>query len=119
MRLHCTGASVWNSYLVLSKLLPDDPKLKILGINNRLVFAIGNAAFFSVFEIFLVKTPAFAWVYPWWGAIPVFIAVYIPFFVVAFTCYDRAPRTQTRVIGSLFAVNAVMLAIFAGVLGWI
>ena len=53
--------------LVLSKLLPDDPKLKIMGINNRLLLAIGNAAFFSVFKIFLVKTPAFAWVYPWWG----------------------------------------------------
>jgi hypothetical protein len=105
--------------LVLSKLLPDDPKLKILGINNRLLFAIGNAAFFSVFEIFLVKTPAFAWVYPWWGAIPVFVTVYIPFFVVAFYCYDWPPRTQTRVIGSLFAVNAVMLVLFAGVLRWI
>ena len=105
--------------LVLSKLLPDDPKRRILGVNNRLLFAIGNAAFFSVFEIFLVKTPAFAWVYPWWGAIPVFITVYIPFFVVAFYCYDWPPRTQTRVIGSLLAVNAVMLVLFAGILRWI
>jgi hypothetical protein len=105
--------------LVLSKLLPDDPKLKILGINNRLLLAIGNAAFFSAFEIFLVKTPAFAWVYPWWGAFPVFITVYIPFFVVAFYCYDWPPRTQKLVIGTLFAVNAVMLVIFAGILRWI
>src|SRR5512133_1653989 len=28
--------------LVLSKLLPDDPHLKLLGINNRLLFALGN-----------------------------------------------------------------------------
>jgi hypothetical protein len=101
------------------RAIPYDLERRILGINNRLLFAIGNAAFFSVFEIFLVKTPAFAWVYPWWGAIPVFITMYIPFFVVAFTCYDWPPRTQTRVIGSLFAINAVMLVIFAGVLGWI
>lgn len=105
--------------LVFSKLLPADPSLKILGINNRLVFAIGNAAFFSIFEIFLVKTPAFVWVYPWWGALTVFVTVYVPFFVVSMYCYDWKPRTQVRVIGSLFAVNAAAIILFAGILGWI
>jgi hypothetical protein len=105
--------------LVLSKLLPADPQVKILGLPNRLVFAIGNAAFFSIFEIFLAKTPTFAWVYPWWGAVPVFITVYIPFFLAAFYCYDWKPRTQAAFIGTFFAVDAVMLFVFAGLLGWI
>ena len=56
--------------LVLSKLLPADPGMKILGLPNRLVFAIANAALFAIIEIFLARTPAFAWVYPWWGAFP-------------------------------------------------
>jgi len=105
--------------LVLSKLLPEDPKAKILGINNRIFMAVANAALFSVIEIFLAKTPAFHWVYPWWGSLPVFITVYIPFFVVSFLCFDWAPRVQRRVIGALFVVDALMLAVFAGVLGWI
>ncbi len=105
--------------LVFSKILPEDPSLKIMGINNRLVFAIGNAAFFSIFEIFLVKTPAFVWVYPWWGALTVFITVYIPFFVVSMYCYDWKPSLQKRVIGGLFLVNASMIVIFAGILKWI
>jgi hypothetical protein len=105
--------------LVLSKLLPDDPKVKILGIPNRLLLAVLNAALFSFIELFLVKTPGFVWVYPWWGALPVFITVYIPFFVVAFSCYDWPPRAQKLVIGSLFAVNALALAVFAGILKWI
>jgi len=105
--------------LILSKILPNDPKLKILGVNNRLAFAIGNAAFFSIFEIFLATTPAFHWVYPWWGALPVFITVYIPFFLAAVFAYDARPKTQIRWIGSLFAVNAVLMTIFAGFLGWI
>lgn len=105
--------------LIFSKILPEDPKLKILGVNNRLAIAIGNAAFFSIFEIFLAKTPAFAWVYPWWGALPVFFTVYIPFFVVSMYAYDWAPRTQKRVIGGLFALNALMLFVFAGRLKWI
>jgi len=105
--------------LIFSKILPEDPTMKILGVNNRLVIAIGNAAFFSIFEIFLAKTPAFVWVYPWWGSFPVFITVYIPFFVVSMFCYDWKPATQVKVIGGLFAVNALMMAVFAGALKWI
>ena len=105
--------------LVLSKLLPEDPKAKILGVNNRIFMAVANAALFSVIEIFLAKTPAFHWVYPWWGALPVFITVYIPFFVVSFLCYDWQPRVQWLFIGSLFGVDALMMVVFAGVLGWI
>jgi hypothetical protein len=105
--------------LAASKLLPDDPQARIFGINNRIVFAVGNAALASVLEIFLVKTPVFAWVYPWWGAIPVFITVYIPFFLAAFYCYDAKPAIQKRFIGGLFALNVVLLVVFAGFLKWI
>lgn len=99
--------------------VPEDPKLKIMGINNRILFAIGNAAFFSIFEIWLATTPAFHWVYPWWGAFPVFITVYIPFFLAANYAYDWQPKTQIRWIGSLFVINALMLIVFAGALPWI
>jgi hypothetical protein len=97
--------------LIMSKLLPEDPKKKILGINNRILFAVGNAAFFSIVEIFLASTPAFIWVYPWWGAIPVFITTYIPFFLAAFLVPDRKPRFQKIFIGGLAAVNVLLLAI--------
>ena len=105
--------------LIFSKLLPEDPKTKILGINSRLFFAIFNAAFFSIFEIFLAKTPAFVWVYPWWGALPVFITVYIPFFVVSMYSYDWKPAVQKKVIGGLAGVNVACFIIFAGILKWI
>jgi hypothetical protein len=105
--------------LIFSKILPEDPKVKILGINNRLFIALFNAVFFSIFEIFLVKTPCFVWVYPWWGSLTVFISVYIPFWVVSMYCYDWEPKTQIKVIGSMFAVNAAMLIVFAGILKWI
>ncbi|MCX6030031.1 MAG: hypothetical protein NT169_12140 [Chloroflexi bacterium] len=105
--------------LVFSKLLPADPKLKILGVNNRLLIAVGNAAFFAIFEIFLARTPAFVWVYPWWGALPVFVTVYVPFFVVSMYSYDWRPRTQVRVIGGLFALDTLLLIVCAGVLRWI
>jgi hypothetical protein len=105
--------------LVLSKLLPDDPKVKILGIPNRIFFAVANAAFFSIVETFLAMTPTFVWVYKWRGAIPVFITVYIPFFAISFLCYDWKPKVQKLFISSLAGVNVIMLVVFAGILHWI
>ena len=105
--------------LLFSKILPEDPKKKILGLPNRLVIAVGNAAFFSVFEIFLARTPAFHWVYPWWGSLPVFITVYIPFFVISMYCHDWPQKVQKRFIGTLAGINASMLIVFAGILHWI
>jgi len=95
--------------LVMSKLLPNDPKLKILGINNRILFAIGNAAFFAIFEIFLAGTPTFIWVYPWWGAIPVFITTYIPFFLAAFLMHDAKPKTQKLFLAVTWGLVALLL----------
>jgi hypothetical protein len=97
--------------IAMSKLLPDDPKLKIMGMNNRVFFAIGNAAFFSIVEIFLAYTPGFIWVYPWWGAIPVFITTYIPFFLAAFLVPDKPLKTQKLFIGGLAALNILLVII--------
>lgn len=105
--------------LVLSKLLPEDQHLRILGMNNRIFFAIANAAFFSIIEIFLAKTPAFVWVYPWWGALPVFITVYIPFFLISFLCFDWKPRIQKIFILSMGFFDMALLILFVGILHWI
>ena len=105
--------------LTMCKLLPEDPRQKIWGINNRLLMALINAALISFIEIFLAKTPAFVWVYPWWGAVTVFITVYIPFFVAAFYVYDWKPEAQKRFLVSLAVINVAALVLFAGVLKWI
>jgi hypothetical protein len=105
--------------IVVCKLMPKDPTLKIMGINNRLFFSVANAAFASILEIFLVKTPTFVWVYGWWGAFPVFVTVYIPFFAAACYVHDWEPRAQKLFIGSLFAINAIALIVFAGIFKWI
>ncbi|MFZ5595784.1 MAG: hypothetical protein ACOY31_02075 [Bacillota bacterium] len=105
--------------IVACKMMPKDPGVKILGISNRLFFSVLNAALASIIEIFLVRTPVFVWVYPWWGAFPVFLTVYIPFFAAACYCHDWQPRTQAGFIGTLFGINAAALIIFGAILGWI
>jgi hypothetical protein len=105
--------------LIMSKFLPEDPKKKILGINNRVFFAIMNAAGFAIIEIFLATTPAFYWFYSWWGAIPVFITVYIPFFLAAFLCYDWKPKVQKIFLATVWGIDAAAIIVFAAILHWI
>jgi hypothetical protein len=105
--------------LVLTKILPSDPKTKFFGVNNRVVFTVVNAGFFAFVEIFLARTPAFVWVYPWWGSFPVFVTVYIPFFAAAALAYDWPTQTQIRFIGALFVFNVLMMTVFGGLLKWI
>ena len=98
--------------IIMHKLLPEDPKKKFLGLNNRVLFAVVNAALFAAIEIFLAKTSAFIWVYPWWGTIPVFIFVYIPFFLAAFLVPDTKPKTQKLFIGTLAGINILLMCVF-------
>lgn len=105
--------------LAACKMMPKDATQKIFRLNNRMVFTIGNAALASILEIFLVQTPTFVWVYGWWGAFPVFVTVYIPFFAAACYGHDWHPRTQKIFIGSLFSLNAIALIVFGAFLKWI
>lgn len=92
-------------------LLPLNKNMKIMGINNRIFFAILWAFGFSLFEIFLASTPAFIWVYTWWGFLPVFITTYIPFFLSAFLIYDQPRKTQKAFCGFIWIIDILMLLI--------
>ena len=92
-------------------LLPEDKHKKILGINNRIVFAIGSALGFALFEIFLASTPAFIWVYKWWGFLPVFVTTYIPFFLASYLIYDAKRPTQKKFCAILWAIDAILMIV--------
>ena len=92
-------------------ILPEDKNKKILGINNRWFFAVASALGFSLFDIFLASTPAFVWVDPWWGALPGFITVYIPFFLAAYLIYDAKPKTQKTFLSIVWGLVALLLII--------
>ena len=103
--------------IIGSKMMPADRSKRLFitdkfgGISFKLINAIGMAALFSVIEIFLAATPAFIWVYKWWGAIPVFITTYIPFFLAANYVPDWKPRHQAIFLGTLAGINIILLAV--------
>lgn len=103
--------------IIAFKHLPEDRDRRLFvgagrkGISSKMVVALAMALLFSVVEIFLAATPAFIWVYRWWGAVPVFITTYIPFFLAACYVPDAGPRFQKGFIGSLVTLDALLLII--------
>src|SRR3974390_364532 len=52
--------------VVWVKLLPADPKLRVLGIPNRWFIAVTGSLFCVLVEMLLNGAGALTWDYPWW-----------------------------------------------------
>jgi hypothetical protein len=105
------------------KSLPPDPKLRILGVPNRLFLVFAFAAFCVVVELFLESTGYFTWEYWWWNKpfVPLIIVFgYMTFFGIAAWVYDMGTnhRGQLRVVGTLAAID-VGLGVALGLGGWL
>jgi len=105
------------------KMLPKDKKLKIFGINNRILFALLNSLLAVVIEIVLNRVGALTWDLPWWNlSAPwlIFLIGYLPFFVVCFWVHDmKKVQDKVKTVSVILGFDALCLVIFAGILGWI
>jgi hypothetical protein len=105
------------------KMLPPDPKLKILGIPNRLVIAVGGAAFCVFIEVLLNAIGALTWEYAWWSASApwlIFLIGYLPFFLMSFWVYDMPTvRAKATTVGIIYTINLAAILVFGVILGWI
>jgi hypothetical protein len=105
------------------KQLPADPKARILGINNRLVFGLVSSVFCVAVELLLHATGFFHWDYWWWGfpCVPLIVVFgYLTFFAVAAWVYDMGTdhRRQAKVVGSMAAIDGLGVLVF-GLVGWL
>jgi hypothetical protein len=109
--------------VIFTKTLPADRSLRILGLPNRLFIGLAGSIFCVVVEIWLNSVGALTWDWAWWNASAPWLIVpfgYLHFFLVSFWVHDmHDPRRQAKVVGAIFAFDALGLAVFAGVLGWI
>ncbi|WP_456330286.1 hypothetical protein [Archaeoglobus sp.] len=106
-----------------TKLLPEDKNARVLGIPNRFFYAVVLSAACVAVEVILNAAGVLVWEYPWWNAgmpILIFLIGYLPFFLVAYWVYDMdSMRKQALTAGAILSFDAVLLVIFAGILGWI
>lgn len=106
-----------------AKMLPPDKRMKVLGIPNRLFFAIAGSIFCVIVEILLNAANAPTWDYAWWNARApwlIFLVGYLPFFLVSFWVYDmESVRKKAMTVGAILGFDLACLLIFGAVLGWI
>ncbi len=103
--------------------LPRDKHMKILGIPNRLVYAVGFSIFCVLIEILLNMAGALTWDYAWWNVRApwfIFLVGYLPFFLVAFWVHDmETVKKQAITVGVILGFDALALVLFGTILKWI
>ncbi len=109
--------------IAFSKMLPKDKKMKVLGIPNRLLFAVVGAAFCVFVECLLNAVGALTWEYPWWNAgVPwlIFLFGYLTFFLVSFWVFDmESVKKKMITVGAILGFDVICLVVFMGILKWI
>ncbi len=109
--------------ITFGKMLLPDKKTKVLGVPNRLFFAIAGAAFCVFVEILLNSIGALTWEYPWWSASApwlIFLIGYLTFFLVSFWVHDmKTVRSKAITVGVIFGVDILAIIIFGLILNWI
>ena len=109
--------------ITFGKMLLPDKKTRMLGIPNRLFFAIAGAAFCVFVEILLNSIGALIWEYPWWSTSApwlIFLIGYLTFFLVSFWVHDmKTVRSKAITVGAIFGVDILAIIIFGFILNWI
>jgi hypothetical protein len=109
--------------VVFAKLLPADPRARILGIPNRWAIAITLSLVSVGVELLLHADGVFHWYYSWWNvaSFPVIVVLgYLTFYIVAFWVHDMASRRrQLTVVGTLALLDLAAGLVFGPGLGWI
>lgn len=109
--------------ITFGKMLPPDKTMRILGLPNRLFFAIAGSAFCVFVEILLNSIGALTWDYAWWSTgAPwlIFLIGYLPFFLVSFWVHDmKSIMSKAITVGAIFAVDLAAILIFGLILRWI
>ncbi len=109
--------------VAFGKMLPEDKKLRVLGIPNRILIAVAGSAFCVFVEVLLNEIGALTWDWPWWDANSpwlIFLFGYLHFFLVSFWVHDM-DRVQKKInfVSGLFAFDLILILVFGFWLGWL
>jgi hypothetical protein len=109
--------------IVFVKTLPQYKKLKILGIPNRLFFAIAWSIFTVFVEVLLNLAGMLTWDYSWWNINApwlIFLFGYFHFFLVSFWVFDmKTIKSKLITVGAIFGFDVLCIVVFGLFLGWL
>jgi hypothetical protein len=109
--------------IVFAKSLPADRELRILGMNNRLFYALFFSASSVAIECVLSAADVLHWHWWWWNfpCVPlIFVFGYLWFFLAAAHAHDLPTDAQRfRFVAKLAGVAAALIVVFGPILEWI
>jgi hypothetical protein len=109
--------------IVFVKQLPPDPRMRILGVPNRVLLVLAFSVLCVLVEVLLWAVDVFHWEYWWWNFPNVTLIIllgYATFFAAAAWVYDMRDRAkQLRVVGSLAPIDIALIVAFGPILEWI
>ena len=109
--------------VVFARLLPEDRDARVLGLPNRLFFALTLSVFAVVVEVALNQIGVLNWHWAFWdvpwGLPLILVFGYLWFFLAAAWVYDAPSQSaRWRKVATLAGIAAA-LALVGGVAGWI
>ena len=108
--------------LAIAKLLPDDPKMKLWGVPNRVLVVFGLSLFCALVETVLNKFGALTWDYWWWGwphIWSVILFAYAPASAFTVVIHDMKSITKKALIlGVIYLLDVILMVTFIQI-GWI
>jgi hypothetical protein len=111
------------SGVVFVKMLPADPRLRIVGIPNRVLLALLFSCACVFVEVLLHGAGYFHWEYWWWNVpfVPLIVIFgYFTFFITAAYVYDlRDTRRQVTLVAAMAAFVGALILLFGPILEWI
>jgi hypothetical protein len=109
--------------VVFGKMLPPDPKMKILGVPNRIFLGVSLAVFCVFVEVLLNAVDALTWDWSFWDAnSPILIVLfgYLHFFLVSYWVHDmKTMRSKLITVGTIWTVDLIAILVFGVALGWL
>lgn len=108
--------------VILSKSLPSDKTLKILGINNRIFIPFALGAFCVFIEILLNQWGALVWDWWWWSWPHIYLILFVyiaPFYLMTRVHDKLSLRTKIVALFILLFVDLLMWILFVEILKWI
>jgi hypothetical protein len=109
--------------VVFTKILPEDKKMKILGLPNRWFFVIANSLLCVFIEVILNQWGVLVWAYPWWNWPNVWLIIligYMPYMIFSFWVYDmESMKKKITVVAAMWGIVIVCLILFMGIIKWI
>jgi hypothetical protein len=102
----------------------DDPKEKILGLPNRLFWAIGYSVFCVFVECLLNAGGHLVWEYPFWyrsfgGVWLIFLIGYFHFYLAAYIVISlKSIQTKIITVSVIYLIAVLMNVYGLGIMGW-